>query len=68
MAEYIAKRNPSRCPTHPGVVLDDILPHLGKTKVEIARLLDISRQQLYDILAGVKPISPTVAAKIQIRC
>ncbi len=64
MTEYEAKRDPNRCPSHPGAVLDDILPALGKSKTEIARLLGISRQMLYDITAGRKPISPTVAAKI----
>ena len=64
MAEYEAKRNPDRCPSHPGAVLDDILADLGKSKTEIARLLGISRQMLYDILAERKPVSPTVAARL----
>ena len=37
MTEYAAKRNPARCPTHPGALLrEDILPALGMTKTEIA--------------------------------
>ena len=37
--------------THPGEVLrEDVLPSLHKPKTEIARLLGISRQTLYDIL------------------
>ena len=64
MAEYKAKRNPNRCPAHPGAVLDDIMPDLGKPKAEIARMLGISRQMLYDILAEKKPVSPTTAAKL----
>jgi antitoxin HigA-1 len=64
MTEYPTKRDRNRCPSHPGAVLDDILPATGKSKAEIARLLGISRQRLYDILAEKKPISPTVAAKI----
>ena len=50
MAEYIAKRNPNRCPSHPGALLRDVIPATGKTKVEIARLLGISRQHLHDIM------------------
>src|SRR5882757_7721909 len=47
---YAAKRGKNRCPTHPGVLLrDDILPATGRTKAEIAGLLGISRQHLYDI-------------------
>jgi antitoxin HigA-1 len=64
MAEYKARRNPDRCPSHPGAVLDDIMPSLGKPKAEIARLLGISRQQLHEILAEKKPVSPNVAARI----
>ena len=64
MAEYKAKRNPERCPSHPGAVLDDIMPSLGKPKAEIARLLGISRQHLHEILEEKKPVSPNGAARI----
>jgi addiction module HigA family antidote len=64
MTEYLAKKNPSRCPSHPGAVLDDILSDVQMTKAELARVLRISRQHLYDILGEKKPISPVIAAKI----
>ena len=64
MAEYAAKRDPNRCPTHPGALLQDVIPATGKTKTEIAALLGISRQHLYDILAERKPVSPAVAARL----
>jgi hypothetical protein len=64
MAEYRARRNPDRCPSHPGAVLDDIMPSLGKPKAEIARLLGISRQHLHEILEEKKPVSPNGAARI----
>jgi addiction module HigA family antidote len=41
-----------------------MLPDLGMPKAEVARLLGISRQMLYDITAEKKPVSPMVAAKI----
>lgn len=41
-----------------------MLPAIGKTKVEIARLLGISRQLLHDITEEKKPISPEVAARM----
>ena len=48
---YAAKRAKNRCPTHPGALLrDDIIPATGRTKAEIAGLLGVSRQHLYDIL------------------
>ena len=60
-----AKRNPNRCPTHPGALLrEDVIPATGKTKAEIAQLLGISRQHLYDILRERKPVSPTVAVRL----
>lgn len=64
MPLYEPKRPLERCPSHPGIVLDDIIPATGKSKAEIARLLGISRQQLYDILAEKKPVSPNVAARL----
>ena len=64
MTLYEIKRPSERCPSHPGALLDDIIPATGKTKVEIAALLDVSRQQLYDILRERKPVSPSVAARL----
>lgn len=65
MVEYAAKKNLRRCPVHPGAVLrEDMLPASGKTKVEIARLLGISRQHLHDIMEEKKPLSPEVAVRV----
>jgi antitoxin HigA-1 len=64
MAEYAAKHNPNRCPSHPGELLREVIPATGKTKSEIATLLGISRQHLYDILAERKPVSPAVAVRL----
>ena len=62
---YAAKRGKNRCPTHPGALLrDEIIPATGRTKSEIAELLGISRQHLYDILQERKPVSPTVAVRL----
>src|ERR1035437_5269376 len=65
MAKYAAKRDPKRCPSHPGELLrEDVMPATGKTRSEIAALLGISRQHLYDILNERKPGSPTVAVRL----
>jgi len=65
MAEHTAKRNPNRRPTHPGELLrEEVIPATGRTKTEIAGLLGISRQHLYDILEERKPVSPTVAVRL----
>ena len=63
MAEIIAKRNPKRCPTHPGALpREDILLRLPKTA--IADALGMSRQHLYDILRERKPVSAEVAVRL----
>ena len=63
--EAVTTRNPDRCPMHPGALLrEDILPAVGRPKAEIARLLGISHQHLYDILAEWKPVSAEVAVRL----
>jgi len=64
MTVYAAKRDPNRCPTHPGELLAEVIPATGKSKTAIAALLGISRQHLYDILAQRKPVSPAVAVRL----
>ena len=62
---YTAKRDPNRCPTHPGALLrDEMIPATGRSKVEIAGLIGISRQHHYDILNERKPVSPAVAVRL----
>lgn len=64
-AEIVAKRNPRRCPTHPGALLrEDMLPALNLSKTAIADALGISRQHLYDILRERKPVSAEVAVRL----
>jgi addiction module HigA family antidote len=65
MTEYRATRSPDRCPAHPGQLLREVvIPATGRTKTEIAALLGISRQHLYDITRERKPISPVVAVRL----
>lgn len=64
MTLYEVDRPIERCPSHPGAILDDIIPATGSSKTEIADLLGISRQQLYDIIRERKPVSPNVAARL----
>lgn len=64
MTDHAVSRPLARCPSHPGDLLEDIIPATGKSKTEIAALLGISRQQLYDILGGKKPVSPAVAVRL----
>lgn len=56
-------------PTHPGEILrEDVLPALGRPKAEIARLLGVSRQTLYDVLDEKKPLTVNLALRIGKLC
>jgi addiction module HigA family antidote len=58
-------RDPAAEPTHPGEMLAEIIiPATGKSKAEIARLLQISRQTLYDILSKQQSVTPAVAVRL----
>ena len=60
---YVAQRK--RAPTHPGFLLaDTVIPATGMPKAEIARMLGISCQHLYDILNEKTPVSPEVAVRL----
>ena len=60
-----SQARPEPVPTRPGELLrEDVIPATGKTRSEIAALLGISRQHLYDILNERKPVSPTVAVRL----
>ena len=49
---------------HPGEILrEDVIPALGKPKAEIARLLGISRQSLYDVLNEKQPVTTGMALR-----
>ena len=65
MAKSNLKRDPNRCPSHPGAMLREIvLPGLRVSKTELARALKLSRQQLYAILREQQPVSPETAIKL----
>ena len=47
---------------HPGELLrEEILPALGRPRVEIARLLGVSRQALHAVLAERAAVTPDMA-------
>lgn len=69
MTEYPAQRGAAVRPSHPGELLrEDVLPALGKPKSEVARLLGVSRQTLYDILDEKQAITPAMAVRIGKLC
>ena len=56
-------------PMHPGELLrEEILPALERPKTEIARLLGVSRQTLYDVLNEAQPVTPGMALRLGKLC
>jgi antitoxin HigA-1 len=56
-------------PMHPGELLRvEILPALDRPKTEIAKLLGVSRQTLYDILEERQPVTPSMALRLGKLC
>ena len=56
-------------PMHPGELLrEEILPALDRPTTEIARLLGVSRQTLYDVLKEKPPVTPVMALRLGKLC
>src|ERR1700675_3873491 len=56
-------------PMHPGELLrEEILPALDRPKTEIAKLLGVSRQTLYDIIEEKQPVTPVMALRLGKLC
>lgn len=52
-------------PIHPGEVLrEDVLPAVGRSKTEVAKLLGVSRQTLHDLLAERQPVTTRMALRL----
>jgi addiction module HigA family antidote len=59
------KRERKVRPTHPGVMLrEDFLPEYGLTVSGFARLLQVSRQTVNDLLRERRAISPEMALRL----
>jgi addiction module HigA family antidote len=58
-------RHASIAPNHPGELLREVvIPATGRSKTEIAKLLGISRQTLYDVLGEKQPVTPALAVRL----
>ena len=56
-------------PMHPGELLrEEVLPALKRDKSEIADLLGVSRQTLYDILQERQEVTPDMALRLGKLC
>lgn len=52
-------------PPHPGELIGDNLDELGVTIVDAAKRLDVSRQQLHNLISGRSAITPEMAIKLE---
>jgi addiction module HigA family antidote len=52
-------------PVHPGLLVKECLDDLGLTVAEAAAALHITRQQLYDIVAGRSRVTPETAIRFE---
>src|ERR1700734_1229963 len=56
-------------PMHPGELLrEEILPALDRPRTQIAKLLGVSRQTLYDVLKEKQPVTPVMALRLGKLC
>jgi addiction module HigA family antidote len=54
---------------HPGQLLrEEILPALNRPETQIAKLLGVSRQTLYDLLEERQPVTPIMALRLGKLC
>src|SRR6202171_5718974 len=69
--QFMTRKLPKRRlpPMHPGELFrEEILPALGRPRTEIARLLGVSRQTLYDVLRERQPVTPIMALRLGKLC
>ncbi|MES2128508.1 MAG: HigA family addiction module antitoxin [Pseudomonadota bacterium] len=60
-------RDPRRRPTHPGEILrEDVLPALKMTQTELAKLLDVSRLSVSELVNEKRALSPDMAVRLGI--
>ena len=52
-------------PPHPGRGLKDDIDALGLTVAEAADALDVTRQQLYNVISGKSGITPEMALRLE---
>ncbi len=67
--EYLVTEPPTMRPARPGeIVREEVLPELGLTVSEAARLLRVSRQTLHRLLAGTTGVTPEMAVRLGKLC
>ncbi|MBF0482183.1 MAG: HigA family addiction module antidote protein [Desulfovibrionaceae bacterium] len=52
-------------PIHPGLLVKDRLDELGLSVAEAARGLGVTRQQIYNVIAGRSSVTPEMAFRFE---
>jgi addiction module HigA family antidote len=66
--EHRHESRPERRPTHPGEILrDDVLPALDMSRTEFAKLLDVGRVTVSELLLGKRALTADMAVRIATR-
>lgn len=64
MKTYPAKRNPNRCPTHPGALLAEVRENVELSRAALAKALDLSPSTVSALLKEKKQVSAAIAARL----
>ena len=65
MDEYLVTERPQRAPSHPGVLIREILEdHLRLLVADVARRIGVIRQSLHAVLSGTTAVSPEMALRL----
>ncbi|MBI5591252.1 MAG: HigA family addiction module antidote protein [Deltaproteobacteria bacterium] len=52
-------------PVHPGILVKDCIDELGLSVAEAAKGLGVTRQQLYNVIAGRSSVTPEMAIRLE---
>jgi addiction module HigA family antidote len=58
--------NRKRRPSHPGAILEDILPDANLSQTELARLIGVSRRTVNEIINERRPVTVDMAHRLAI--
>lgn len=52
-------------PVHPGLLVKDCIEELGLSVAEVSKGLGVTRQQIYNVIAGRSSVTPEMAIRLE---
>ena len=52
-------------PVHPGLIVKDCIEELGLSVAEASKGLGVTRQQIYNVIAGRSSVTPEMAIRLE---